>query len=83
MPSFRTGKVVRVLEERPGLQRVEVDLGDGPELCDGSLTSLLTNLVQTESLSHDDRRALRALVENWGAPDEGKAGEDPKDKLPR
>ena len=31
MPSFRTGTVVRVLEERPGLQRVEVDLGDGPE----------------------------------------------------
>src|SRR5262249_30872247 len=31
VPSFRTGKVVRVLEERPGLQRVEVDLGDGPE----------------------------------------------------
>src|SRR6266511_4143022 len=31
MPSFRTGEVVRVLEERPGLQRVEVDLGCGPE----------------------------------------------------
>ena len=31
MPSFRTGKVVRLLEERPGLQRVEVDLGEGPE----------------------------------------------------
>jgi len=31
MPSFRTGSVVRVLEERPGLQRVEVDLGDGAE----------------------------------------------------
>ena len=31
MPSFRTGKVVRLLDERPGLQRVEVDLGDGPE----------------------------------------------------
>ncbi|HXY91661.1 MAG TPA: DUF3866 family protein, partial [Acidimicrobiia bacterium] len=31
MPSFRTGKVVRLLEARPGLQRVEVDLGDGPE----------------------------------------------------
>ena len=30
MPSFRTGKVVRLLDERPGLQRVEVDLGDGP-----------------------------------------------------
>ncbi len=31
MPSFRTGKVVRLIEERRGLQRVEVDLGDGPE----------------------------------------------------
>src|SRR5215211_4896053 len=31
MPSFRTGKVVRLLEERAGLQRAEVDLGDGPE----------------------------------------------------
>jgi uncharacterized protein DUF3866 len=31
MPSFRTGKVVTLLEQRPGLQRIEVDLGDGPE----------------------------------------------------
>jgi hypothetical protein len=31
MPSFRSGKVVGVLQERAGLQRVEVDLGDGPE----------------------------------------------------
>lgn len=31
MPSFRTGRVITLLEERPGLQRVEVDLGDGPE----------------------------------------------------
>ncbi|HEV7865336.1 MAG TPA: DUF3866 family protein [Acidimicrobiia bacterium] len=31
MPSFRTGVVVRLLETRRGLQRVEVDLGDGPE----------------------------------------------------
>jgi hypothetical protein len=31
MPSFRTGVVVRLLEERRGLQRVEVDLGEGPE----------------------------------------------------
>ena len=31
MPSFRTGTVTRLLEERAGLQRVEVDLGDGPE----------------------------------------------------
>ena len=31
MPSFRTGVVLRQLEARRGLQRVEVDLGDGPE----------------------------------------------------
>jgi hypothetical protein len=31
VPSFRTGKVLRVLEERAGLQRVEVDFGNGPE----------------------------------------------------
>ncbi len=39
MPSFRTGVVLRLLEERPGLQRVEVDLGDGPERAYG-LTQL-------------------------------------------
>src|SRR4051794_22990448 len=31
MPSFRSGKVTTLLMERPGLQRVEVDLGNGPE----------------------------------------------------
>src|SRR5256884_3342008 len=31
MPSFRSGKVTTLLMERPGLQRVEVDLGDGNE----------------------------------------------------
>ena len=31
MPTFRTGSVVRVLEARTGLQRIEVDLGAGPE----------------------------------------------------
>jgi hypothetical protein len=31
VPSFRTGTVTRLLEERAGLQRVEVDLGEGPE----------------------------------------------------
>jgi uncharacterized protein DUF3866 len=31
VPTFRTGAVVRLLDERRGLQRVEVDLGDGPE----------------------------------------------------
>ena len=31
MPTFRSGEVLRVLEARAGLQRVEVDLGAGPE----------------------------------------------------
>jgi hypothetical protein len=31
VPSFRSGDVVALLAERAGLQRVEVDLGDGPE----------------------------------------------------
>src|SRR5438874_5866686 len=31
MPSFRSGKVTTLLMERQGLQRVEVDLGDGNE----------------------------------------------------
>jgi len=39
MPSFRSGVVVRMLEERSGFQRVEVDLGDGPERAYG-LTQL-------------------------------------------
>lgn len=31
MPSYRTGQVSEILDERPGLQRVTVDLGQGPE----------------------------------------------------
>src|SRR2546430_4062748 len=31
MPSYRSGEVVTLLEARPGLQRVEIDFGDGPE----------------------------------------------------
>ena len=31
MPSFRTGTVGEILAERDGLQRITVDLGDGPE----------------------------------------------------
>jgi hypothetical protein len=31
MPSFRSGVVLRQLDARRGLQRVEVDFGDGPE----------------------------------------------------
>ncbi|MBK5288180.1 MAG: DUF3866 family protein [Acidimicrobiia bacterium] len=31
MPAFRSGSVLRIISERRGLQRVEVDLGAGPE----------------------------------------------------
>lgn len=31
MPTFRSGPVLRILEARAGLQRIEVDLGSGPE----------------------------------------------------
>lgn len=31
MPSFKSGEVVTLIEERAGLQRVEVELGSGPE----------------------------------------------------
>src|ERR1700716_3215274 len=31
MPSFRSGEVTEILESRPGLQRLLVDLGSGPE----------------------------------------------------
>jgi len=31
VPSFTTGRVSAILSSRPGLQRVEVDLGSGPE----------------------------------------------------
>ena len=34
-------------------------------LCGGSMTSLMTHLVRTESLSPADRQALHKLVEDW------------------
>lgn len=44
MPSFRTGTVVRLLAERAGLQRVEVDLGAGSG---GERAYVLTQLTGT------------------------------------
>ena len=41
------------------------------ELCDGSWTPLLTNLVQTKKLSEKDRKMLRQLIEDLDA-DKGK-----------
>jgi BlaI family penicillinase repressor len=34
-------------------------------LCDGSLTSLLTHLVQDEGLNASERKTLRSLVDGW------------------
>ena len=45
MPSFQTGEVVELLEERAGLQRVRVDLGDGPERA--YVLTQLTGSVET------------------------------------
>ena len=36
------------------------------KLCGGSLTPLLTHLVQAEPLSDQDRRMLRDLIEKYG-----------------
>jgi predicted transcriptional regulator len=36
-------------------------------LCDGSLTPLLTHLTRIENFSDDDRKALRALVDQLDA----------------
>ncbi len=47
MPSFRSGKVSTLLMERPGLQRVEVDLGDGDERA-YVLTQLTGNTTAVE-----------------------------------
>jgi predicted transcriptional regulator len=47
-------------------------------LCDGSLTPILTNLVRSEKLSAEDRRALRALVDQldqqWSSTPNRKPG---------
>lgn len=59
MPSFRSGVVVRVLEERPGLQRVEVDLGAGPERAYG-----LTQL--TGSVAMGDRVVVNTTAVELG-----------------
>ena len=37
------------------------------ELCDGSWTPLLTNLVQTKKLSEQDRQMLRQLIDDADA----------------
>jgi BlaI family transcriptional regulator, penicillinase repressor len=51
--------------------------GVAEELCHGSMASLLTHMVETESLSADDRKTLRALVERWESPTGAKATKTP------
>jgi BlaI family transcriptional regulator, penicillinase repressor len=46
-------------------------------LCGGSMTSLLTQLVQTEILSKSDRQALRSLVDEWDQVDGAKGQPGP------
>jgi hypothetical protein len=59
VPSFRTGEVVRELEARAGLQRVEVDLGAGPERA-----YVLTQL--TGSVSAGDRVVVNTTAVELG-----------------
>ena len=40
-------------------------------LCDGSLTPLLTHLARAGDLTDDDRRALRAIIEESASAEEG------------
>lgn len=42
--------------------------GIAEELCEGSMTPLLSHLVQRENLSASDRRALRELIDQLDAP---------------
>jgi BlaI family penicillinase repressor len=39
------------------------------DLCGGSITSLLTHLVQDEGLGVSERKALRKLVDEWDSQD--------------
>lgn len=55
MPSFRTGTVTRLLEERPGLQRVEVD---------GEQAYVLTDLIGT--VAAGDRVVLNVTAVELG-----------------
>jgi BlaI family penicillinase repressor len=41
-------------------------------LCGGSWTPLLTHLVQARKLSHEDRRAIRALIDDLDRKKKGK-----------
>lgn len=59
MPSFKTGEVVQILQERAGLQRVEVELGGGPERA-----YVLTQL--TGSVQRGDRVVVNTTAVELG-----------------
>ncbi len=44
------------------------------QLCGGSWTPLLTQLVQANTLTSDQRRQLRALIAELDQPEKGKTG---------
>jgi BlaI family transcriptional regulator, penicillinase repressor len=48
--------------------------GIAEELCEGSLTPLLSHLVHNEKLSASDRRAIRELIEQLEEPAKKKRG---------
>jgi predicted transcriptional regulator len=48
--------------------------GIAEELCEGSLTPLLSHLVQNERLSARDRKALRDLIDRLDEPPRRKRG---------
>src|SRR5437016_3504965 len=48
------------------------------ELCDGSMTPLLTHLVQTKKLSAKDRQMLRQLIDDFDPSKAKKAGRERK-----
>ena len=50
MPSFRTGRVVRLLSARRGLQRVEVDLGDAATEPAYALTDLIGPVAEGDDV---------------------------------
>jgi BlaI family penicillinase repressor len=68
------GHVTHRSEGRPNVYRARVQREDlvarrlretAEQLCDGSLTPLLTHLVSAGRLSHDELLELRRLVDRW------------------
>ena len=60
MPSFRTAQVTEILSERPGLQRLRVEMGDGSE----SRAYVVTQLTGTCAVG--DRLVLNTTAVELG-----------------